>query len=92
MKYNKHHLYSVRSIIERWAPSAENDTNAYVARVCKDTGFDPTTILDVSHVEYEYESKQLVLAMAAVELGLDYEKVNVLFKDDVDAGYKLAVG
>lgn len=92
MKYNKLHHHSVRSIIERWAPSAENDTNAYVSRVCKDTGFDPTTIVDVAQVEDEYEAKQLVLAMAAVELGLDFEKVNVLFKDDVDAGYKLAVG
>lgn len=92
MHYNRLHRYTVRSIIERWAPATENDTNAYVESVCRNTGFEPTTIIDVANTEDEYEAKQLVLAMASVELGMDFEKVKELFKDDIYAGYELAVG
>ena len=39
--YHKYRLYTIRTIIRRWAPSSENDTNAYIANVSKLTGIDP---------------------------------------------------
>ena len=39
--YHKYRLYTIRTIIRRWAPSNENDTNAYIANVSKLTGIDP---------------------------------------------------
>lgn len=31
--YHKYRLYTIRTIIRRWAPSSENDTSAYIANV-----------------------------------------------------------
>lgn len=39
---------TVREIITEWAPSNENDTDAYVAAVCKRTGFEPETVLPLT--------------------------------------------
>lgn len=41
-KYNAAGLLSVRDIINRWAPSTENDTGAYVAAVAQSVGVSPT--------------------------------------------------
>ena len=38
---DKHDLRTVAKIINRWAPSIENDTLAYTTSVCKATGFGP---------------------------------------------------
>lgn len=37
---------TVEEALNRWAPSSENDTNAYVADVCKWCGCQPTDIID----------------------------------------------
>lgn len=37
----KHGLDNVKAIISRYAPSTENDTNAYVEAVCKAVGMSP---------------------------------------------------
>ena len=39
--YHKYRLFTIRKIISRWAPPAENDTEAYVKRVSDLTGIDP---------------------------------------------------
>ena len=39
--YHKYRLYTIRTIIRRWAPSSENDTSAYIANVSLLTGIDP---------------------------------------------------
>ena len=39
--YHKYRLYTIRTIIRRWAPSNENDTSAYIANVSLLTGIDP---------------------------------------------------
>jgi len=39
--YHKYHLFTIRKIISRWAPPAENDTEGYVKRVSDLTGIDP---------------------------------------------------
>lgn len=39
--YDHHGLVTIRGIIGRWAPAAENDTASYIADVCQQTGFGP---------------------------------------------------
>jgi hypothetical protein len=39
---------TVREIVNRWAPPVENDTGAYIAAVCKSTGFGPDQEIDVT--------------------------------------------
>jgi hypothetical protein len=39
---------TVAEIIRRWAPSNENNTAAYIAAVCKSTGFGPDQAIDVT--------------------------------------------
>ena len=36
--YYKYRLYTIRTIIRRWAPSSENNTEAYIANVARLTG------------------------------------------------------
>ncbi|MHC8403605.1 structural protein [Pseudomonas sp. TMB3-21] len=44
---NKHNLKTVKAIINRWAPSVENDTAAYVRAVEKSTGTKPGAEIDL---------------------------------------------
>ena len=44
--YHKYRLYTIRTIIRRWAPSSENDTEAYIQNVSRLTGIDPDKPLD----------------------------------------------
>jgi hypothetical protein len=39
--YHKYRLYTIRGIVNRWAPQCENDTSAYVQNVTRLTGIDP---------------------------------------------------
>jgi len=41
----RYKLHTIEEIIKRFAPSNENDTEAYIRAVCRDTGFDRDTIL-----------------------------------------------
>lgn len=43
----KHRLRTVQRIVSRWAPGAENDTEAYIVSVCKRTGFGRDQVLDL---------------------------------------------
>ena len=66
----------VASIISRWAPSSENNTDAYIRHVCELSGLSPFQTL---HFEDKSEMVRLVEAMIRVECGktvprLDLEK------------------
>ena len=39
--YHKYRLYTIRGIVSRWAPSSENNTEAYIANVARLTGIAP---------------------------------------------------
>ena len=39
--YHKYRLYTIRSIVSRWAPESENNTRAYIENVSRLTGIDP---------------------------------------------------
>ena len=43
----RHNINTIRKIIDRWAPSVENNTSAYVWHVSRLTGFDPDESLDL---------------------------------------------
>ena len=66
--YHKYRLFTIRKIIKRWAPSVENDTDAYIKKVSDLTGIDPDEPLGIPSL---YPSRWMAvgLAMAIVEGG-----------------------
>jgi hypothetical protein len=48
---DRHGNNTITDIINRWAPAKENNTAAYVAAVAKETGLDPTAVLNLSDPE-----------------------------------------
>lgn len=44
---DKHGIRTVRRILDRWAPSTENDTTAYIRHVAARLGVKPSTTIDV---------------------------------------------
>lgn len=73
---------TVRTIVERWAPPNENNTDAYVAAVAKCMGCDPDTHLDVMDYTQMYP---LVCAIVRHENGR-----NNYLRSTIDAGLALA--
>jgi len=72
--YHKYRLYTIRSIISKWAPASENNTEAYIQNVSKLTGIAPDEPLGIPS---DQPSRWLMLgaAMAIQENGtssLDY--------------------
>lgn len=61
---DKHAATSIREIVSRWAPPTENNTDAYIATVCRLTGFGGNERLG------EKQWPALIKAMAIVESGL----------------------
>ncbi len=61
-----HNLRTIRQIIGRWAPSAENDTVAYIKAVSETTGFAPDVELDLHKYEH---LKAVVCAIILFENG-----------------------
>lgn len=75
-------LSTIREFINRWAPSVENNTDAYVSSVAKRSGFDPDQTIDVHQHEY---LKPLVLAIIWHENG-----VQPYANDQIDKALVLA--
>ena len=46
--YYLHRLRTVRGIINRWAPSNENNTEAYIEAMCKEIGYRPDEYIEMS--------------------------------------------
>ncbi len=72
--YHKYRLYTIRTIIHRWAPSSENDTEAYIANVVRLTGIGPDEPLGIPS-DQPARWMMLGAAMAIQENGtssLDY--------------------
>ena len=72
--YHKYRLYTIRTIIRRWAPPGENNTEAYIANVSRLTGIDPDEPIGIPS---ERPSRWMMVgvAMAIQENGtgsLDY--------------------
>ena len=72
--YHKYRLYTIRTIIRRWAPSSENNTEAYIANVARLTGIAPDEPLGIPSAQ-PARWMMLGAAMAIQENGtssLDY--------------------
>lgn len=78
--YNKYKLNTIRKMINRWAPTNENDTSAYIRNVSAWSGIKPDAVLEIT-------SKQMmcavVAAMSRVENGVK------AVTRDVETGYDL---
>lgn len=59
----KHGCNTPAKIIARWAPSKENNTDAYIKTVCRMTGFKPDQIINADY----HDLSILVYVMAWVE-------------------------
>lgn len=62
----KHGLSTIRQVINRWAPSTENNTNAYILSVSRKLGKVPDEVIDL---ESENILEPLVLAIIHHENG-----------------------
>ena len=83
--------FTVRNIIERWAPPTENDTDAYVRAVVKLSGLGGNENMPRPKHYWNFEEVdklvRLIRAMVCVENGIKWEKVDT---KDIWKGYDLA--
>lgn len=68
---------TVAAIVSAWAPSADNNTLAYIDKVCAQTGFSPDEQLDYS----KSVITRLVAAMVVVECGARYTVTDALLDE-----------
>ncbi|WP_323834732.1 structural protein [Photorhabdus africana] len=62
--YNrKYGLKTVKGIISRWAPTNENNTDAYVNHVCKNTGVTCDQVVDVFNQVFMTELIKSIITM-----------------------------
>ena len=84
-------VYNVRNIIARWAPPAENDTDAYVRAVVRLSGLGGNENIPRPHRYRNFERLQrtalLIAAMTCVECGIRWHEVDW---DAIWQGYDLA--
>ena len=72
--YHTYRLYTIRAIIQRWAPPNENNTRAYIANVSKLTGIAPDEPIGIPS-DQPARWMMVAAAMAIQETGttaLDY--------------------
>ena len=79
----KYDLRSVRKIIERWAPSIENDTESYILSVCAAVKHGPDELINFHDQPWIY--LDIARAIARHECGTDAYKIT---SDDWEVGMK----
>ena len=80
--------FTVRTIIERWAPPKENDTEAYIRNVLKMSGIGgKENLLPPSNVTGYDRLCQLLVAMTCIECGIAPNQVDTTA---IAEGYRLA--
>lgn len=78
---DKHDLRTIRGIISRWAPSNENDTEAYIRAVSRQVGHDADAALDLHSYEH---LRPLTEAIIRHECGLGpLKNDNTWYANDV---------
>ena len=75
-----HRLRTIRQLINRWAPSTENNTSAYVATVACETGFGCDQTIDLK------DRRTAILMAAAISFVENGIKANM---NDVMRGWEL---
>ena len=89
--YHKYRLFTIRTIVQKWAPAIENNTKAYINNVSRLTGIGPDEPIGIPS---EQPSRWIALdiAMAIQEYGtesLDYFAMLrgwALCRQDVQSG------
>jgi hypothetical protein len=76
-------LDTVRKIVSVYAPPSENQTEAYINSVIKQTGLDPDEVIDINDSN---TMKNLVAAISYHENGITPDL------RDIDNGYNLFIG
>lgn len=66
LTYYYHGIDTISGIIERWAPTNENPTDAYIHNVCDWTGIDPDAHLMLTSMD---DLKPVITAMIKQEQG-----------------------
>ena len=80
--------FTVRTIIERWAPPNENDTEAYIRQVLKLASIGgKENLLPPSNVDGYGKLGRLIAAMTVVECGIPPAQVDT---EAICMGYRLA--
>ena len=72
--YHKYRLFTIRAIVQKWAPAIENNTKAYIANVSRLTGIGPDEPIGIPS-ERPARWMMVGVAMAIQENGtesLDY--------------------
>ena len=59
--YHKYRLFTIRAIVQKWAPAIENNTKAYIANVSRLTGIGPDEPLGIPS---DKPSRWIALGMA----------------------------
>jgi len=83
LRYQGRGIDTLTGIVSKWAPSNENDTNGYIARVAKATGFRPDQRLDLSDPK---TAEAVIAAMSHVETGRS------IGSGDIHSGVYAALG
>lgn len=80
--------FTVETIINRWAPPAENHTKAYIKRVLRLSGLGgKENLLPPMNPKGVWKLSSLMAAMTVVECGIKPEEVDV---EAIKEGYRLA--
>lgn len=76
----RHNCITIADFISRWAPDTENNTSAYIRRVCQDLQVPSVYVVDIEDRE---EMCALAAAISYVENG------EVAIMDDIYNGWEL---
>jgi hypothetical protein len=68
--YHKYRLYTIRMIINKWAPPNENQTSKYIENVCRLTGIGPDEPIGIPS-DQPNRWMMVGVAMAIQENGTD---------------------
>ena len=72
--YRRAKCLTIETILNRFAPSSENDTNAYIAYVCKRTGMHKDW-----HLCFDTDYASVLAAMEIVENGIEGSRRETYF-------------
>jgi hypothetical protein len=78
-EYSTYGWNTITSIISRYAPSSENNTEAYIKSVSSQTDIDPNEVIDYSNIS---DFKNLIAAISYHENGIKPDL------NDIEAGFK----
>ena len=68
--YHKYRLYTIRMIINKWAPPNENQTSKYIENVCRLTGIAPDEPIGIPS-DQPQRWMAVGMAMAIQECGME---------------------